>query len=484
MKAKKTISVLCLLFFGIILLLPCIILLIMSVKDYTPRLGLFGSASVGLTNINMLLHQSAFVRILKNTFSISILAMIIGAIYLFIAILAMNSFQERIIKALAALLFTLPAILPPNTYVHMLQTILPTEVLVKSSALLQMIASAENGLRFASVFVIATLFTKGDGMPHARKYVLLYIGMKLIHLLTTDTGFMNGFSNPLTYEHLDTYDSFLYRSGLMQASFSGYAAGYVVGLLLQLLPAAIGLAILISLYKRSTYSANDSDNQRYFPCMIMAALPIALLCFIGSSCFKGDLLLSHPRVQQGYFNGALIALASATVITCFGLLLAAASIRLNKFGIIWITLLYFLSDSLLGPYMIGRQLGTHDTLVGVLIQNMHFILPVAIIGTMILRNEHHNNLLPALTISSLGLAFAWFWGDHMAPLVILHSTHKYPLSLIMHQLLNRQGDIVAVGSSSADVQISWLPYVLIPIIVAGACFIISSVLYNKEPRND
>ena len=163
MKAKKTISVLCLLFFGIILLLPCIVLLIMSVKDYTPRLGLFGSASVGLTNINMLLHQSTFVRILKNTFSISILAMIIGAVYLFIAILAMNSFQKRIIKALAALLFTLPAILPPNTYVHMLQTILPTEVLVKSSALLQMIASAENGLRFASVFVIAALFTKGNG---------------------------------------------------------------------------------------------------------------------------------------------------------------------------------------------------------------------------------------------------------------------------------------------------------------------------------
>lgn len=484
MKTKKVISILCLLFFGMILLSPCIILLIMSVKDYTPRLGLFGSASVGLTNINMLWHQTAFVRILKNTFSISILAMFIGASYLFIAILAINSLQKNILKALAALIFTIPAILPTNTYVHMLLTFLPTEVLVTSSFLLQVIASVENGLRFASLFVIAVLFTKGGGVSHARKYTLLYIGMKCIHFLATDTGFMNAFSNPLTYEHLETCDSFLYRIGLMQSSFSGYAAGYVVRLLLQLLPAVIGLIILLSIYKPNTYPANDSDNGAYLPCMIMAVLPIALLCLIGSSCFEGDLLLSHPRVQQGYFNGALIALASAAVITCFGLLLAAASIQLNKFGIIWIALLYFLSDSLLGPYMIGRQLGAHDTLIGVLIQNMHFILPATIIGTMILRNEHHKNLLPALTISLLGLAFAWFWGDHMAPLVTLHSTHKYPISLIMHQFLNRQGDNVAVGSSSGDIQISWLPYILIPIIITGACFIISSVMYNKEQNNN
>lgn len=480
MKAKKAISVLCLLLFGMILLCPCILLLIMSVKDYSPRLGLFGSASVGLTNINMLLHQSAFVRILKNTFSISILAMMLGAAYLFIAILAMNSFQKRILRALAALFFILPAILPTNTYVQMLQTFLPTEALVKSSVFLQVIASAENGLRFASLFVIAALFTRGDSVPLARKYVLLYIGMKCIHFLATDTGFMNAFSNPLTYEHLETCDSFLYRTGLMQASFSGYAAGYVVRLLLQLLPAVIGLLILLSIYKPNTYSANGADNGTYLPCMIMAVLPVALFCLVGSSCFKGNLMLSHPRVQQGYFNGTMIALTSAVVITCLGLLLAAASIQLNKFGIILIALLYYLSDSLLGPYMIGRELGAHDTLMGILIQNMHFILPAALIGAMILQEEHHKNILPSLTISSLGLAFSWFWGDHMTSLVTLHSTHKYPISLIMYQFLNRQGDIVAVSSSSGDVQISWLPYVLIPIIITGACFITGSVLYNEE----
>ena len=51
-------------------------------------------------------------------------------------------------------------------------------------------------------------------------------------------------------------------------------------------------------------------------------------------------------------------------------------------------------------------MGTHDTLMGVLIQNMYYILPVAIIGTKILRDKQKKNLLPALTIASLGLTFA------------------------------------------------------------------------------
>ena len=425
--------------------------------------------------------------------------MVIGAIYLFIAILAINSFQKGITKALAALIFVTPAVLPPNTYVLVLQSCLPTEILVKSSVLLQMIASAENGLRFASVFVIAALFTKGDSMPHAQKYVLLYIGMKLTHILATDTTFMNAFYNPLTYEHLDTYDSYLYRSGLMQANFSGYAAGYVLRLILQLLPALLGLFILVSLCKseqkkssivsatadqssQSTmYASNDSGNRIYFPCMLLAVLPIALLYLVYSSSFQGSLQLSHPYVQQGYINGLLIAIASAAVVICFGLLLAAAAVNLNRFGIVLITVLYFLSDTLLGPYMIGRQLGTHDTLIGVLIQNVHFILPVAIIGTKILREKHQKNLLPALTIASLGLAFGWFWGDHMAPLVTLRSRHKYPLSLVMHQMLSRQGAIEAVNSA-ADTQLSGMLYVLIPLIVTSICFIVGSVLYNRKQK--
>ncbi len=497
MKTKKTISILCLLFFGFLLLLPSMSLLIMSFKDYKPISGLFGSASVGLTNITMFWEQPAIIRVLKNTFNISILALVIAAIYLFVAILAINSFQKGFMKALAAVIFVLPAILPPNTYILMLQTWLPTEFLTKSSVLLQVIASAENGLRFASVFVIAALFTKGDSMPHAQKYVLLYISMKFIHILATDTGFMNAFYNPLTYEHLDTYDSYLYRSGLMQAKFSGYAAGYVVRLILQLLPALIGLFILASLCKseqkkinvastaadqssqNTMYTSNDSGNRIYFPCMILALLPLALAYLIWNASSDGSLDFSQPLVQQGYVNGFLTAGASAAVVVCFGLLLATAAVQLNRFGITLLALLYFLSDNLLGPYMIGRQLGTHDTLMGVLIQNMPFILPVAIIGTKILREKHQKNLLPALTISSLGLAFAWFWGDHMAPLVTLRSAHKYPISLLMHSMLNRQG---AIDASSADAQLSMIPYILVPVIITGVCFIISSVLYNRKQK--
>lgn len=126
----------------------------------------------------------------------------------------------------------------------------------------------------------------------------LFVAMKLLNILATDMGFMNNFYNPLTYEHLDTYSTYQFRSGMMQSNFSGYAAGYVVQLLIQLLPALIGMYIIASPFRRSqekptmpfaldtgasketTYQAYDSGNRVYLPYMLFAVLPLTLLVLV------------------------------------------------------------------------------------------------------------------------------------------------------------------------------------------------------------
>ena len=478
---KKALGILCLVFFSILLLIPCITLVLMAFKNYKLISGLFGSPYVGFSNIQKLLHSTGFIQVLKNTLNINILSMAIGAIYLFAAFLAINVFQNRIIRAFVALIFALPAVLPLNTYNLVLQTFLPTEFLVSSSPLLQIIAAAEGGLRFSAIFVIAALFSKGESVPHAQKYVLLFIAMKLIHILVTDTGFLNTFYNPLTYEHLDTYSTYKFRLGLMQSQFSSYAAGYVVQLLIQLLPALLGIFIVASPHRKqqeASYQAYDSGNRVYLPCMLFAALPIALLLLVWKAGADGSLAFSLPRIRQAYAYGFLTAAVSAIVIVSVGLLLAIACVYLGSIGIGITAALYFLSDNLLGPYMVGRTLGTYDTIFGILVQNFHLVLPIAIIAFKILREHRRKNLLPALAVSSLSLAFAWFWGDHTAALITLRSAEKQPLSLAMHQLLNQPAATAMPGYPDA-VTLSAALYILIPILVTGFGFLAGSLLLKK-----
>ena len=135
--------------------------------------------------------------------------------------------------------------------------------------------------------------------------------------------------------------------------------------------------------------------------------------------------------------------------------------------------------SLLGPKILCHHLDALDTFWILPIQNMHYILPTAIIGIMIIKDNPSQKLLPALPISAFGLAFAWFWGDHMAFQFIQGRDHIFPISLVMKWQLSPT-EYEAVFSSSGDAPLSWLPYVLIPILITGACFIIGSVLYNEE----
>jgi len=480
----KILSVFCLLLLSLPFLFCTSTLWLMAFQSYNPTQGLFGSSFVGISNIQDFLHNTELLRMLKNTLNINIFTMVLGATYLFISMLAVNVFQNRFVRPIVTLIFVLPAIISPSAYLIMVQAIFSTETLINSSVLLQVIAAFVSALRFSSVFLIASLFTKEKSVPHAQKYTLLYIAFKLIHIFATDISFMQSFYNPLTYEHLDTYSTFQMRNGLMHSAFSNYAGGYVVQLLLQLFPALFGIFIIASPYrskwtaKKSAvidYQAYDTGNRVYLPCVLFAGIPLALFLLSWKTCGLGGLTLSQPDIQQAYTYSILIAGSSAVAVVVFGLFLAASCYHLNSIGIGFAAFLYFLSDTLLAPYIFGRTLGFLNTFMGPLIQNMHLILPMGIIAFCIMKEHRRKNLLPSLMIASLGLAFSWFWGDHLAPMITLSDIDKYPFSMLMYQSLNQP----ATGQTSGFLATNAALYIIVPVIVTGICFLISSLLLKK-----
>lgn len=475
MKNKKLISIFYVLCIGSVLLIPSLFLVIMSLTDYRPVSGLLGSSFVGFANIAEFLSQLIFMRVLKNTFTISILALFIGAAYLFTAFLAIGNSRNRMVKAALTIVFALPAIIPVNAYIIILQAILPTEIMMKSSVLLQVIAAAEYGLRYSAVFVIGAMFSKGNILREATKYTFLFVALRLIHILTMDTAFLNSFYNPLTYEHLDTFGSYLYRTGLMQSEFSGYAAGYVVQLLIQLLPAVVGVFLLMILFRDR--SSLNSSSGNFLPSIIFAVLPVVLLILALATGTGDGVYFEQPRVIQAYAYGMLIAAASAVVVVGLGMLLARAVVNLGTVGVLLAAVLYFVGDNLLGYYMVGRSLGMLDTFAGVVFQNMYLIAPVGLIGAFMMKEDGSVSRAFTISVSAFGLAFAWFWGDHMSALVALRSAYKTPLSMVIYQLNNRQNTI---DHSPDAIQLTATLYVLVPILVAGACIVVSRFIERRK----
>jgi len=216
----KILSVFCLLLLSLPFLFCTSTLWLMAFQSYNPTQGLFGSSFVGISNIQDFLHNTELLRMLKNTLNINIFTMVLGATYLFISMLAVNVFQNRFVRPIVTLIFVLPAIISPSAYLIMVQAIFSTETLINSSVLLQVIAAFVSALRFSSVFLIASLFTKEKSVPHAQKYTLLYIAFKLIHIFATDISFMQSFYNPLTYETGEVISTYVYNKGMVEMNFS------------------------------------------------------------------------------------------------------------------------------------------------------------------------------------------------------------------------------------------------------------------------
>ena len=509
MKSKNIVltvlSILFLLLMGLLFLQPALFVSIIGFQKYSLVGGVLGSPFVGLANITQILQTSQLVRILINTLTLQFFAMIIGAAYVFAAVYAISVQKNGKLMTILAILFALPSMLPGNAYMIMLLEFLPVQVLTRSSVLLQLIAGAEIGLRFSAVLVIGALFTKGAATQKAGKFTLLYVSMRLLSILSLDTGFLNNLSNPLTYEHLDTYNTYSYRTGLMQSAFSLYGAGYVVRLLLQLLPAILGLFLLLLLFKAnpnpklhtrqadvsptsdtpqmaasSKPNTSEQIQKAVSPFVLTGILPGLLFLFTLIAGADGMLALDQPLVQQAYVNGLLLALLSSALVISLGLVWAKAASCAGALGICFTAFFVFISDNILGHYIISHSLGLSNSLAGVLLQNLHLIVPAALIGMYVLKESRQLSCIPALLLSGLGLGFAWFWGDHMTALVTLRSTVKYPLSLMMQQLINGRD---AVDASANGQTLTAVPYILIPVIVASVCIAVSSLCLKREQQS-
>ncbi len=470
-NTKKIICSALIVIVSLILLIPFLYTLVLSFSEYNVMHGLFGSSFVGFKNISLFLSSPYFSKLLSNTFIITSLGTIIGAVYVFLSSLSIGSVKNNIAKAVLTATFALPAIVPVNLFIN----VLPSEILINPSFSLRLCVSFIEGLRFTGLITLLSFFSSGNLHKESLKCMLVFVGIRLILLFSPDLTIINGTYNPLTYEILDVIPTYTYRTGLMSGSFSQAAAAHIVKTILQLIPAIIATFIFIIITKNDT--KNDmQENNRFTPALISVIIPIAI--FSAVIITGGSLLptIKNEMVITGYLNEFLIAFVSALLVAAFSLGLAALARNCTGFiGILALVLLSLTGNSTAGKYIFSRSLGLANTFLGVVFYNFSMICVLSII--MLVATYHRRSIKKdfAVFIGGFILMFAHFWGDFGTSVIMLKDRNYYPLSLILRELLMQQNP----QNLNAGIVLSTLPYILIPVIIVLTGFIVISV-FKKD----
>lgn len=437
---------------------------ILSLKDFTPLHGIFGSAWIGLKNYFEIFSSPYLARIFINTALISTIGALTGTIYVFLGICAATSFKKPALKALFTIIFTVPAIIPNNLYT----ILIGTEFLIKPSFLLQALAGTIDSLRLAALFIPVALFISEGSLSKALKCALMFLGIKLIFFLNIDTTYLY---NPATYEVLDTFSNFVYRKGMMEGSFSYSSAMFIIKTAIQLVMAFIGFIIILCAEK---IKANETSIKKMSALSPFALIPLGVLIFaivFGSSGVKNMTSMLMPH----YFIGILHAFLCALSVSVVALFAANAIFSAGAIGTIIITVLCAISINQIGSYFIIRQFGLINTHIGVLMENLKYVPLVALIFSCILKCADNNKSNILLFITGAGIMFARFWGDGSAATVILKDRNQYPISVIINQINMQAPNQMAQTEPFAAVL-----YILIPLIVVCVTLILGAILKNKK----
>lgn len=454
---------------------PFISTVLTAVKDYKPFAGMLRSEFVGADNFLRFFSYKYFSRLLINTVVPNALAVLIGAVCVFVSTLAVGSVKNIFAKSITAFLFALPLAIPADIAVHMISEFVP---LYESGRHLWVISAIGNALPLAALFSLGALLVKGSPVKSALKLTGAFAAVKLVLLMVENFGFQYLITSPATYEYTETMSTYIYTQGLQSNAFSYGSAVGIINVLLNLIPAAVGCVIIAKLMK-SEHSVTDETNSTSPTVFaaIAAIIPVVITVLAVASVWGTE--LRFDVLGKNYANSFIIAVAVTVIAAALVFSISHAAASLRTVGIVVMCVLCLMIENRIGQYITARWLGCVNTHIGVIIMNLRIVPAVALIFAIFIKMRDSLGSRLAVLPLSAGAVFAFAWGDITAPLVLLNDGMKYPISIMARQIFAANGMIKAAG----QVSVNFSPYALVPVIVLAICVAAGGLLmraYDKK----
>lgn len=465
--------------FGLLLLKE----LILSFKDYTPRLGMAGSPWVGLRNYQRLFSSRGFTAVLANTLVFHLLL----ALLVFVIALAASTLLHRMkrggfLRGTLAMLMALPALMPAQIYAYWWILALDSATFTSAEAMryvLPLMAALKYaGIPVLTAHVLDRRSAARDGLLPVRTAALF----ALATLALVGSGFFEltwAVQNPLSYAATDTLATYSYRSGLIQMSYGAASAVDVMRTLLCALGVAILFAPLRTLARQvfRSLEAPQALDAEASPGPLRAVAPsaLALLILMGlyllPAIVQGasfDLRPLGGRIFAALPGYLLLSMAAALVSTALAILLGgfAGHGGVQRLSgavlLVAITVLAAKAYSIAG-YLQMRQMGLINTVWAVLLPGCFSAGAVwTVVGArragLPQRGPQAAALLGGLFLVQMALVYS-----NVTP-SMLYSTQpdRYPL-LQIAQLM--QGS----GAASGTISLAFLLVSLPPLLALPLC---------------
>ena len=455
-------------------LVPALFSLYLSLIQYQPARGLFGSPFAGLQHYAQILSSFAFTRVVANSFLLWLVSL--GAALLLglpAALLGSLVKDNRTLASLAGLVL-LPALIPAsvilmlllrifpstlfasrNSYVlgYTLQTILPGAALV-----------AFAGLAFALIWRASGRSAQAGALTGSVSAALL-AGFQMLQP-SYEASLLS--ANPLVYEIADTLDTFNYRTSLMQMNISQGAAVYVLRSLFQFVPALLAALVLFVLLRKNqaiqplaSPAAQGRSRGTLAAFVVAVVLSLALLFAFGRPAWGIAGELSRNLLPS------LLLAVSADIIAfgVYSLVLIGAAGSASLVSVISGVFLLTFSQAIIGQYIIARTLGLIGTFIAPALTGWlqpSFLLLILLFALLVRFGQRQSCTLRLAFAGALAVA-AQAWGGFMPAIVYLNSPQTFTYGLLLR---NMAGSSEIIGMVEGTRPLLVLA-VLIPCLLLG-----------------
>ena len=472
----------------VFLIAPFFKTLLLSMKNYSPARGIFGSAWVGFQNFSKVTEGVYFSGLLGNTFLQGMLCLLAGAVVVFLLTGCAAFIKNKWLRCGFLSIILLPVILPMHLFVT---KILPMAWLM-SPAWYRLVPVLNEMLRIAPLAVLAGSFALSGGFAWKRVWfvTLCYAGLRLALLLFPDMQMQLATYNPAVYETADVLSTFSYRTGMMNADYSSGAAVYILQLVLNLLPwlaGCIGLLMITGSHGRTAQRLNSNQRAAVLPAGIIGASVLAIVVGVLLSLLATFFLRMECRVFGSILFSAACCLAAAVFALGLAYPMIAGNGMVSAVALVLGLFLLPLCSNWMGLSLHTREMQMINTLWGVLFQNATwgilaaFGLAAAADGRRELDGKAFALRILPPAIAFLGIGFCFFYTDaYLYPLLFLNDKTMYPLTMILREILVTGGAAMsAEPMPPALSRLLSLSY-LVPAVVGLAGIWIGTLTIQKE----
>ena len=445
--------------------------LVVSMKNFRPAMGVEGSPWVGFKNFTDFFGSPYFGRLLINTLILGGMPIILTCAVAAILVFCIANIPGRPAKYAALTVIAIPAFVPAAAFSGLMMEVLAPDKgivagLMAALSLDPINFFADAGsypLVFAVMGVLRNAFipvvigllaynAQSNKVRSVGAALGVYACFRFAFVFSPDIETILLTYSPLTFASADVFETFIYRKGFLEASYSYASAVWVTKTVLQVIAAAgaaVGVLIFGESFKTTEKIENTSgeDSAAAVPAVVgflVFAAPFVLVIstLFGFKTSTFPILFANPNIVKAISNSLLYTPVSSLLFVLVAVVLAYPLTFKTK----WYPLIMFsilaINNNFIGEYLFANTLGMEG--VSTALISTGFSAAGAFAIYFAVRNQFENTapdisdyiravILPAAVLFCV--AFIFNWGGYFYEMLYLRKRAAFSLSLVGREIL-------------------------------------------------